>query len=109
MAWTSLCDLSELAEGRGKYVEIGGFQLAVFLHEGQVHVIDNTCPHAGGNLAAGHVEDGCAVCPWHRWAFRLETGALRDAPGVTVTKYATRTVSPGAGKPPLVQADLPIY
>ena len=31
MAWTSLCDLDELNEGAGKYVEIGGFQLAVFL------------------------------------------------------------------------------
>ena len=109
MAWTSLCDLGELEEGKGKYVEIGGFQLAVFLDQGKVHVIDNTCPHAGGNLAAGFVEDGCAVCPWHYWAFRLENGQLRDAPGVAVTMYRTRTFDPGGGRAALVQADLPIY
>jgi nitrite reductase (NADH) small subunit len=109
MAWTSLCDLGELEEGKGKYVEVGGFQLAVFLDKGSVHVIDNTCPHAGGNLAAGHVEDGCAVCPWHHWAFRLTNGQLRDAPGVRVTAYKTRTISPGDGRPALVQADLPMY
>ena len=109
MAWTSLCEVGELEEGKGKYVEIGGFQLAVFLDQGRVYVIDNTCPHAGGNLAAGTVEEGCAVCPWHRWAFRLETGQLRDAPGVTVTKYPTRTVERGEGRPALVQADLPIF
>ena len=51
MGWTSLCDLDELEEGKGKYVEIGGFQLAVFLDKGAVRVIDNNCPHAGGNLA----------------------------------------------------------
>src|SRR5687767_13223763 len=65
MSWTSLCELGELEEGQGKYVEIGGFQLAVFKQGEQVYVIDNYCPHAGGNLAGGFVEDGCAVCPWH--------------------------------------------
>ena len=110
MPWTSLCELNELEEDKGKYVEIGGFQLAVFRHAGGVYVIDNYCPHAGGNLAGGYVdEDGCAVCPWHFWAFRLDNGQLRDAPGVTVTTYKTRTVNPGDGRPALVQADLPMY
>lgn len=108
MAWTSLCDLDELSEGKGKYVEVGGFQLAVFLDGGRVFVLDNYCPHAGGNLAAGHVEHGCAVCPWHRWPFHLENGQLRDVPGVAVTTYKTR-LHEREGKPPLVQADLPIY
>ena len=110
MSWTSLCELDELEEGRGKYVEIGGFQLAVFLHQGGAYVIDNYCPHAGGNLAGGYVdEDGCAVCPWHSWAFRLQNGQLRDSPGVMVSTYKTRLVQRPDGKPTLVQADLPIF
>lgn len=108
MAWTSLCDFDELQEGRGKYVEISGFQLAAFLQEGEVRVLDNTCPHAGGNLSGGVVEDGCVLCPWHFWAFRLDNGQLRDLPGVAITAYKTRVIAP-AGKPKLVQADLPIY
>ena len=44
MSWTSLCDLSELTEGKGKYVEIGGFGLAVFLYQGKPYVMDNYCP-----------------------------------------------------------------
>ena len=108
MSWTSLCDLDELEDSRGKYVEIGGFQLAVFLSAGQVYVMDNTCPHAGGNLAAGFVEEGCAVCPWHYWAFRLDNGQLRDMPGVTLTTYKTRRLE-REGKPTIIQADLPIF
>ncbi|HSU69274.1 MAG TPA: Rieske (2Fe-2S) protein [Tepidisphaeraceae bacterium] len=108
MSWTSLCDLDELQEGQGKYVEIGGFQLAVFLNAGNVYVTDNTCPHAGGNLSAGPVEDGFVLCPWHYWAFRLENGQLRDLPGVAIATYKTRVVEPH-GKPKIVQADLPIY
>lgn len=108
MAWTSLCDLEELKEGEGKYVEIGGFKLAVFLHEGKTYVLDNYCPHAGGNLAAGWIVDGCAVCPWHSWPFRLDNGELRDSPGCKVSTYAVRTIK-REGKPDIVQAELPGY
>ncbi len=108
MGWTSLCEVGELTEGLGKYVEVGGFQLAVFLDDGKPHVIDNYCPHAGGNLAGGYLDEGCAVCPWHHWAFRLDNGELRDMPGVTLTTYRVRHLERD-GKPTLIQADLPIY
>ena len=108
MAWTSLCDLDELREGTGKYVEIGGFRLAVFLDGGAVFVLDNTCPHAGASLAPGAIEDGCVVCPRHNWPFRLDNGQLRDMPGVAIGSYKTRIVQP-QGREPIVQADLPIY
>ncbi len=105
MPWTSLCELSELKPGEGRYVEIDGFQLAVFLQADQVYAMDNACPHAGGNLAGGYVEDNCAVCPWHYWAFRLDNGQLKDLPGVAVSTYKTR-IHQHEGKQ-LVQADLP--
>lgn len=107
MSWTSLCEISELTPDQGKFVEVGGFQLAVFLHGAAVSVIDNWCPHAGGNLAGGHVVEGCAVCPWHSWAFRLDNGQLRDVPGVAVKTYKVRVLN-HQGKQ-LVQADLPVY
>jgi len=111
MAWTSLCDVDELIPDQGKYVEIDGFQLAVFLHGGKVFVMDNLCPHAGGSMAGGWVEDGCAVCPWHAWAFKLDTGELHDGGafggGVMIRTYPVRMFS-REGKPDLVQADLPM-
>jgi len=108
MPWTSLCELDELTEGTGKYVEIGGFQLGVFLDRGNVFVTDNTCPHQGRGLSGGQIHEGCIVCPWHNWPFHLDSGQLRGAPGVAITVYKTRIVQP-EGRPKLVQADLPIY
>jgi nitrite reductase (NADH) small subunit len=105
MSWTSLCDLDELKPDEGKYVEIDGFQLAVFLSDGKVSAMDNRCPHAGGNLAGGHVVDGCAVCPWHYWAFRLDNGQLRDYPGVAISVYPTRIYDYQRRR--VVQAELP--
>lgn len=107
MAWISLCELGELKAGEGKFVNIDGFNLAVFLHEGQVRVLDDVCPHAGASLARGWIENGCVVCPQHLWPFRLENGQLRDTPGVCVTVYPVR-LFPREGKPTLVQANLPV-
>lgn len=111
MSWTSLCDLQDLTPDQGKYVEIDGFQLAVFLHAGKVYVMDNECPHAGGAMAGGWVENGCAVCPWHHWMFKLDTGQLHDegayGGGAKIRTYPTR-IFQRPGKPDLVQADLPM-
>jgi nitrite reductase (NADH) small subunit/3-phenylpropionate/trans-cinnamate dioxygenase ferredoxin subunit len=107
MAWTTLCALDELTEGAGKYVEIDGYRLAVFLHEGRAYVMDNYCPHAGGSMAGGYIEDGCAVCPWHHWPFQLDTGQLKSSPAVAIEVYKTRRVEREAGAA-LLQADLPM-
>jgi nitrite reductase (NADH) small subunit len=108
LSWISLCSLDELAEGRGKYVEIDGFQLAVFLQGGKVFALDNVCPHAGESLSGGSIENGCVVCPWHSWAFQLTDGQLRDTPGVKISTYKIRLLEQ-AGRAAVVQADLPRY
>ena len=108
MPWTTLCDLADLKEGQGKYIEIAGDALAVFLHEGKVYVLDNACPHAGANLACGQIHEGHIVCPKHNWPFRLEDGQLRDCPAVRAEVYAVRVVERD-GQPPLVQALLAAF
>jgi nitrite reductase/ring-hydroxylating ferredoxin subunit len=107
MAWVTLCSLDELTEGAGRYVEVDGFDLAVFLSDGEVTVLDNLCPHAGANMADGHIEDGCAVCPRHYWAFDLATGELRGQPGIALQKYPTRLFQQGETR--FVQVELPTY
>jgi nitrite reductase/ring-hydroxylating ferredoxin subunit len=107
MAWTSLCDLDELTEASAKRVDIDGYLLAVYLHENKVFVLDAICPHAGHDIAEGGVQNGCAVCPYHGWNFRLTDGQMPDSPGVSTRTYPTR-LFPREGRPTLVQADLPM-
>ncbi|MEO7836519.1 MAG: Rieske 2Fe-2S domain-containing protein [Acidimicrobiales bacterium] len=76
MAAVELCALDSLEPGRGRLVRAGGRQLAVFLVDGEVHVVDNACLHAGGPLADGAVVDGCVICPFHGWVYDLATGRL---------------------------------
>lgn len=38
-------------------------------------MIDNQCLHVGSPLDGGAIVDGMVLCPWHGWAYDLETGA----------------------------------
>lgn len=81
-AWTRVGKASEFAEGQGRTVIVGGGkELAVFLYKGDFFVLDNVCPHRGGPLGEGHLEDGEVVCPWHAWAFEVGSGRCRVLPG----------------------------
>lgn len=110
MTWVTLCDLDDLVEDRGLYVDIDGRELAVFLHGERPFVMENTCPHAGGSLASGHVEEmngtPCAVCPVHGWPFRLEDGEYYDMPGFEARVFPARILDHEGRR--VVQADLPI-
>lgn len=104
MSWTTLCVLDELKEGQATPVEIDGYRLAVFLHNGRPHVLDDACPHAGASMSGGWVQEGCAVCPRHLWRFELETGKLQGTESDGLRTYVSRTIEFNGRR--LVQAEL---
>lgn len=73
-----LDDKEELQEGRVMTVTAAhkGFCLTHF--EGQFSALDNRCPHQGGPLGEGSIENGLLRCPWHGWDYHPCTGL---APG----------------------------
>ncbi len=82
--WISACRLDEIAEGRGKALELAGARVAVFRVGLEVWAISGRCPHAGGALGWGWVEQGEVVCPLHRWRFRLKDGRCSTIRGESV-------------------------
>ena len=107
MGWTTLVEWDELQPDQGRCVDVDGFELAIFLHAGSVYVLDDRCPHAGASLGRGYVDNGCAICPSHFWAFELKDGTLRGSGGMAVKTYPARTIDRSGKR--FVQADLPRY
>ncbi len=68
------CDVTDVPEGRGFAVDLDGLRVAVFNDGGQFHALLGRCPHANGPMGHGWIEDGEAVCPLHRWRFKLSSG-----------------------------------
>jgi len=74
-----VCREADLTPGQGRAVRVGGREVALFRVRGRIYALENTCPHAGGPLAAGTVVDDTITCSWHCAAFDLETGASLDS------------------------------
>ena len=55
---------AEIAEDNPRVVQGPGKSIALFRVGGDFFAIDDMCPHAGGSLSAGPVEDGVVSCPW---------------------------------------------
>ena len=55
-----------------------------------VLAIDGVCPHVGGPLGEGFVEDGKVYCPLHGWPFDLKTGRCATNKRATVECFQTK-------------------
>ncbi|GAB4232391.1 MAG: thiamine pyrophosphate-binding protein [Ekhidna sp.] len=73
-----LNDKSELPEGRVMTVTAGHKGICLTHFEGKYSALDNKCPHQGGPLGEGSIENGVLRCPWHGWDYHPCTGL---APG----------------------------
>lgn len=79
LVWYKVLDnISDLAEGRITTVTAGQKQIALSHFEGKICALDNSCPHQGGPLGEGSIENGILRCPWHGWDYHPCTG---KAPG----------------------------
>ena len=81
------CEVKELAEGSGKLVMVSGKAVALFRVGERVVAVDAECPHEGGPLQDGTIEDGCVVCPWHNYKFELAGGQCDIDPNLRVGTY----------------------
>jgi nitrite reductase (NADH) small subunit len=84
--------VGDLAPGQARRVQVGGRDLALFNVGGSFHAVDHACPHRGGPLSQGQVEEGVVTCPLHGWAFDLATGRCVTNPQERVRRYEVRIV-----------------
>jgi 3-phenylpropionate/trans-cinnamate dioxygenase ferredoxin subunit len=86
---------SDVSEGSGIAVDVGGRRLAIFRFQGRLYCIDDTCTHEDESLAEGEIiPEECAVeCPKHGSLFSLETGEAITLPAtVPVRTYPVEEI-----------------
>lgn len=83
----AVCRTEEVPEGRALAVEADGCRIGLFKANGRIQALAGRCPHAGGPLDRGWVENDEAVCPLHRWRFRLSDGRCSNVSGERVRTF----------------------
>ena len=72
--WLRALAPDELPDGRVKAVTCAHRTICLTNHDGKYAALDNRCPHQGGPLGEGSIENGWLRCPWHGWDFHPHTG-----------------------------------
>ncbi len=73
-----VASLAELKEKNCIVVRGDDRPIAVFYNGGEIHAVDNRCPHLGFPLHKGTVSDGILTCHWHHARFDLSSGCTFD-------------------------------
>ena len=85
--WVPVCRFDELPSGRARSYEVSGLSLALVRAGEAIVALSDRCPHAGGSLGQGWVEDNEIVCPLHRWRFKLSDGRCSTIRGEGVHRF----------------------
>ena len=76
------------AEGEVRVFRISGRMVCLGRYNARLHAVSNKCPHAGGSLGNGDLdENGNVVCPLHRYKFDMQTGKPMGEPTGAVAVY----------------------
>ena len=72
--WFKVAEPDDLDDGRVRAVTVDRRTLALCRVGDQFGALDNRCPHQGGPLGEGSIENGWLRCPWHGYDFDPLTG-----------------------------------
>jgi nitrite reductase (NADH) small subunit len=84
--------VEDIPIGEGRALAVGEEEVAVFrLRDGTLRALGAVCPHRGGPLADGLLDDNVVVCPLHGYTYDLKTGAEVSNNGTPVCAYTVAT------------------
>ena len=77
-----VASFDQLPDGEIRPFAIDGTQILLVRLRDTVHAIGAICPHAGAPLAEGVRDGERIICPWHKAAFCIRTGAMLEPPAL---------------------------
>ncbi len=88
-----LANKADIPNGKALIVKgPDGREIGLFNAEGTIYALENVCPHMGGPLCEGDIEEGLLTCPWHGWQFDIKTAACENMPGEEATRVPIEIV-----------------
>ena len=95
LLWHKVVDLDDLDEGEVAVCPAGLKTVALTKLRGRYGAIDNRCPHQGGPLGQGTLENDKIRCPWHGFDFDPFTGEAAGGPDFDVPTYPVEARTDG--------------
>lgn len=91
MPFVKIGSLEALPPDTVMEAEVNGNVYAICNLAGELRAYDGVCPHAGGPLGEGNIENGRLICPWHAWEYDCLTGVNDYDASVKLTPFPVKT------------------
>jgi 3-phenylpropionate/trans-cinnamate dioxygenase ferredoxin subunit len=88
--WIKVADEGAVPDGRVLPVYPRGLGLLLVKADGAIYAVVNRCAHMACPLEAGAYDSFVITCPCHDWRFDVRTGALVEAPEISIATYPVR-------------------
>lgn len=89
-AFVKVATLAEVPLGKTKSVEVKGGVIALYNVDGTIYATANTCPHRGGPLGEGDLDEAVITCPWHSFQFEVSSGKCLTNQGLSIPCHQVR-------------------
>lgn len=91
MTFHAVADLDQVNDSRPIRVQAGSTEVVLVSNVKQVRAFQANCPHAGAPLEKGAICEGYLICPWHKAAFAIDSGAVCEPPALaSLQRHAVR-------------------
>ena len=99
--WIPIASVAECPPGKALERVAENRLVALFNVDGTFYALDSVCPHQGGPLAGGDVQNCIVTCPWHGWQFDVRTGQHQLSSRIQQPRFEVRV----EGQTVLVEVD----
>ena len=91
--WTPVGNRDQVEQDNPLAATVGETAVGIYEVDGELHAIEDICPHAAAHLTQGFA-DGCEIeCPLHNAVFDVTSGKhLRGEPCRDLKTFAVRVV-----------------
>lgn len=79
--------LSDVPAGGRRLVFVAGQGIVLFNVAGEIHALEDSCPHQGASLFSGKLDGPVVTCRAHGLRFDVRTGAMAGAAGLCVKRF----------------------
>ena len=91
-AFVPVAMVDQLPAGKSRMVFVQGRVFALFSVGGEVHALDDACPHQGSSLGAGKLDGVVVTCRAHGLRFDVRTGRMPGVDGLRATVCPVRVI-----------------
>lgn len=87
MGFQKVAEIQEFEKTEKKLIELDEKKILLTKVEGAYYAISNKCPHMGGSLYKGTLQNGIITCPRHGAKYDAKTGKGVGKPKILFVEF----------------------